>query len=336
MAIDPTAYALTEWRAAIVAETTAGTINKTSMQLVNIDSPATITRSPYLFTGVRSGVGRTAKASDVYVSEQGQEKSISISGLFDKVVGKILVENCLGVAPVGNIVSLPYNYTNEVTLGATGIADNIHTLSFVNIVPEGDNSEYYAGCIVDELKITMDTASDGGRAKFDATLKTRGNREVAAAPTSPKAYGTIVPNIFSFGAAAAVVKIETLGGAADAILDSLELNFKANAQWGGLGNNGVGQVINRGMPEFEVTGIFGLKFDANTVAANTRYLAGTNIAITIRSDGTGMSDCTYGFKGDYGVITGDVNPEDVRSGAYVKVPVKFMASTASNIFEVKI
>jgi hypothetical protein len=237
---------------------------------------------------------------------------------------------------VGNIVSLPYNYTNEVTLGATGIADNIHTLSFVNIVPEGDNSEYYAGCIVDELKITMDTASDGGRAKFDATLKTRGNREVAAAPTSPKAFGTTVPNIFLFGAAAAVVKIETLGGAADAILDSLELNFKANAQWGGLGNNGVGQVINRGMPEFEVTGIFGLKFDANTVAANTRYLAGTDIAITIRSDGTGMSDCTYGFKGDYGVITGDVNPEDVRSGAYVKVPVKFMASTACNIFEVTI
>jgi len=335
MAIDPTAYALTEWRAAIVAETTAGTINKTSMQLINIDSPATITRNPYLFTGVRSGVGRTAKASDVYVSEQGQEKSISISGLFDKVVGKILVENCLGVAPVGNIVSLPYNYTNEVTLGATGIADNIHTLSFVNIVPEGDNSEYYAGCIVDELKITMDTASDGGRAKFDATLKTRGNREVAAAPTSPKAFGTTVPNIFSFGAAAAVVKIETLGAAADAILDSLELNFKANAQWGGLGNNGVGQVINRGMPEFEITGVFGLKFDANTVAANTRYLAGTTVAVSIHNAAT-LEVSDFGFTGAYGKITADVNPEDVRSGAYVKVPVKFMASTAGNIFEVVI
>ena len=335
MAIDPTAYALTEWRAAIVAETTAGTINKTSMQLVNIDSPATITRSPYLFTGVRSGAGRTAKASDVYVSEQGQEKSISISGLFDKVVGKILVENCFGIATEDNIIALPYNYTNELALG-TACVGNTGTLSFVNIVPEGDNSEYYAGCIVDELKITMDTASDGGRAKFDATLKTRGNREVAAAPTSPKAFGTTVPNIFSFGAATALVSFATLGAAADAILDSLELNFKANAQWGGLGTDGVGQVINRGMPEFEITGIFGVKFDANTVASNTRYLAGTNVAVTIRAAGTGMSDCAYGFKGDYGVITGDVNPEDVRSGAYVKVPVKFMASTAGNIFEVKI
>jgi len=334
MAIDPTAYALTEWRAAIKAETTAGTINKTSMQLVNIDSPATITRNPYLFTGVRSGVGRTAKKADAYTSEYGQEKSISISGLLDTTVGLILIENCLGVKKTVTI-DVPANYTNEVTLGATGIADNIHTLSFVNIVPEGDNSEYYAGCIVDELKITMDTASDGGRAKFDATLKTRGNREVAAAPTTPSAFGETVPNIFLFGAANSVVSIATLGATADVILDSLELNFKANAQWGGVGANGVGQVINRGMPEIEINGIFGVKFDANTVASNTRYLAGTTVYVCIHNAAT-LAESDFGITGAYGKITADVNPEDVRSGAYVKVPIKFMAHTVGNIIQVKI
>ena len=334
MAIDPTAYALTEWRAAIKAETTAGTINKTSMQLVNIDSPATITRNPYLYTGVRSGVGRTAKKADAYTSEYGQEKSISISGLLDTTVGLILIENCFGIATEDNIIALPYNYTNELALG-TACVGNTGTLSFVNIVPEGDNSEYYAGCIVDELKITMDTASDGGRAKFDATLKTRGNREVAAAPATPSAFGETVPNIFLFGAANSVVSIATLGAAADVILDSLELNFKANAQWGGVGANGVGQVINRGMPEIEINGIFGVKFDANTVASNTRYLAGTTVYVCIHNAAT-LAESDFGFTGAYGKITADVNPEDVRSGAYVKVPIKFMAHTVGNIIQVKI
>ena len=331
MAIDQTAYGLTQWKAAIKAETTAGTILKTAMQLVNIDGPATVTRSPELFTGMRSGDGRTAKAAEVYASEYGKEKSISMSGLFDTTVGLILLENVIG-ATLATTINVAANYTSEILLGETLIADNIHTLSFVNIIPEGANSEYYAGCVVDEFKLSADTASDGGRFHFDATLKTRANAEVAAAPTTPTAFGTTSRSIFDFGAAAAVVTLTTLGGAVNVVLDSFELNFKGNAQWGGVGLLGVGQVINRGMPEFEVTGVFGVKFDANTVAANVRYLAGTNVAVAIHAAATLVSG--PGFVGAYGRITADVNPEDVRSGAYVKVPIKFMAHTTGNIFSI--
>lgn len=331
MAIDPSAYGLTQWKAAIKAETTAGTILKTAMQLVNIDNPASITRAPEQFMGVRSGDGRTAKAADVYSSEYGTEKSIQMSGLWDTTVGLILLENVIG-ATTSTTIDVAANYTSEITLGAAAIADNIHTLSVVNIVPEGDNSEYYAGCVVDELKISADTANDGGRFHFDTTLKTRGNAEVAAAPTTPSAFGTTTRSIFDFGAAASVVSIATLGGAADVILDSFELTFKANTQWGGLGVNGVGQVIARGMPEFEVTGVFGVKFDANTVAANVRYLAKTTVAVLCHSAATLVTG--PGWTGSYGKITADVNPEDVRSGAYVKVPIKFFGSTTGNIFQI--
>mgnify|MGYP001215862264 FL=1 len=144
-----------------------------------------------------------------------------------------------------------------------------------------------------------------------------------------------MPNIFLFGAANSVVSIATLGATADVILDSLELNFKANAQWGGVGANGVGQVINRGMPEIEINGIFGVKFDANTVASNTRYLAGTTVYVCIHNAAT-LAESDFGITGAYGKITADVNPEDVRSGAYVKVPIKFMAHTVGNIIQVKI
>ena len=334
MTIDPTAYALSEWRAAIIAETTAGTINKTSMQLVNIDGPATITRNPTLFTGVRSGIGRTAKAADVYASEYGMEKTIQMSGLLDTAVGLILMENVTGIEK-STTIDIPGNYTNEIKIGETPISDNIHTLSFCNIIPEGDKSEFYPGCVVDELKVTMDAANDGGRWHFDTTLKTRANVEVAAAPTTPVAFGTTRRSIFDFGAAAAVVSFATLGGAADAILDSLELNFKGNVQWGGLGVNGVGQTINRGMPKFEITGVFGLKFDANTVDSNTIYRTGTPVVVRIHNAAS-LETSNFGFIGYNGTITADVNQEDVRSGAYVKVPIDFEAPASGNMFQIVI
>lgn len=333
MAIDPTTYGLTEWKAAIFPETTAGTKGipaSAAYQLVNIDSPASITRSPELFTGVRSGTGRTAKAAEVYASEQGMEKSISMSGLWDTTVGLILLENVIGVV-TSTTIDVAYNYTSEITL-ASANTGNIDTLSFVNIVPEGSNSEYYAGCVVDELKLSADSGSDGGRFHFDTTLKTRGNAEVAAAPTTQDVFGTTRRSIFDFGAAASVVTLTTLGNAVHVILDSFELNFKSNLSFGGLGVSGVAQVVNRGMPEFEVTGVFGVKFDANTVSSNVRYLAGTNVAMAIHSAATLVTG--PGFLGAYGRITADVNQEEVRSGAYVKIPIKFLGSTTGNIFEI--
>lgn len=333
MAIDPTAYALSEFKAAIIAETTAGTILKTSMQLVNIDAPVAITRSPELFVGMRSGAGRIAKAAEVFASEKLMEKSIPISGLYDTTVGKILIENVAGVevsiSPAS--IDVEYNYTNEITLGEAALSDNIHTLSFVNIIPEGDKSEYYPGCVIDELKLTMDTASDGGRMHFDAVLKTRGNVEIAAAPTTPSVFGTTRRSIYELTAAAnAIMTLTDIGGAAEVILESVELNWKANVQWGGLGVDGVGEVINRGMPEFEITGIFGVKFDANTVDVNASYIAGTVLEVEMHNET--WATATFGWKGMYSRITADVNMEDVRSGAYVKIPVKFLGHTTGDVF----
>lgn len=332
MALDPTEYALTQWQAAIKSETTVGLILKTAMQLVNIDAPVAIQRNPTLFTGVRSSAGRTAKQADVYASQYGTEKTIPMSGLFDTTVGLMLLENVTGIA-LATSIDIPANYTSETLMGAAATIPNIATLSFVNIIPEGNNSEYYCGCVVDELKITADTATDGGRWHFNAMLKTRANAEIAAAPTTPSAFGATIRSIFDFGATAAVVSLTTLGAAVDVILESFELNFKANVKWGGLGLLGVAQVINRGMSEFEVTGIFGVKFDANTVSSNVRYLAGTNVGVIIQNAAS-FATSAPGFLGAYGRITGDVNPEDVRSGAFVKVPIKFTGHTSGNIFQI--
>jgi len=334
--VDPTAYALTEWMAAIIAETTAGTINKTAMQLVNIDSPASLTRNPELFTGMRSGVGRTPKVADSYGSENGKIKTIQMSGLYDTTIGKILLENVTGteVSTGPASVDIVGSYTNEITLGATELSDNIHTLSFVNIVPGGlEDSEYYPGCVVSELKLAFDTANDGGRWHFDTTLLTRGNSEMAVAPTSPAAFGSTKRSIYELTAASnAVMTMSTLGAEADVILDSAEITFASTPEWCGLGVNGVGDAINRASAGWEVNGVFGVKFDANTSLANVDYKAGTTVAVAMHNNV--WASATFGWLGSYGIITGDVNQEDVRSGAYVKIPIKFRASTTGDLFQI--
>ena len=87
------------------------------------------------------------------------------------------------------------------------------------------------------------------------------------------------------------------------------------------------------MPEFEVSGVFGLKFDANTVGANVDYIAGTTVAIAMHNAAT-FANSTFGWVGAYGIIMADINPEDVRSGAYVKIPIKFMAHTEGDLFQI--
>jgi len=62
---------------------------------------------------------------------------------------------------------------------------------------------------------------------------------------------------------------------------------------------------------------------------------GTTVAINIYNAAS-LATSDFGFTGENGKITADVNPEDVRSGAYVKVPIKFMAPASGNMFQIVI
>ena len=79
MAATPEIFARSEFRLAIKPETTVGTENTTTMQLVNIDSDITVNDNPAISSEMRAKVGRTKKLADYFVTEEGQVKSITFS-----------------------------------------------------------------------------------------------------------------------------------------------------------------------------------------------------------------------------------------------------------------
>lgn len=331
MAIEPSVYSSLQFKAALVPETTLGTANTTSMLLINLDSPVSITHNPAMFTGIRSGDGRIAKAADIYVSQYGQEKTISFSSLYTTDIAAKLFENLMGVTVGTSPASynLPYNYTGPTCYHGKSLIDATGSLTFAHIVPEGNNTEIFPGCFIDELKVKADTATDGGRFHFDVTMKTRYNAAIGqAAPSNPTAYGTTARKIYDLAGSSAICQI----GGVDVVLESIELNFKSNVQFYGFGVDGIPQTMGRGIPEFEVTGIFGVKFDANSVTNVAKFLGGTTVAIAMHNNDWSLA--TFGFKGDYAKITSDLNIEEVKSGAFVKIPVKFTASTSGNVIQV--
>jgi len=331
MAIDPAVYANTQFLAAIKAETTLGTANVTEMQLLNIDSIVNPVRNTELFLGTRSGAGRTSKAADVFATIYGKEKTIGVTGLYETTSMPILIENCFGTVVASSPASydIAYNYTGPECKPGDVDDDNTGALTFANIIPETDHSEIYPGCFVSSLKLNADTASDGGRFHYNCEFKTRHNQSQAqSAPTTPSAYGTTYRTIYELAGASAVCQF----GSADVVLDTVELTFTPNVQFYGFGVNGIPSVIARGIPDFEVTGVFGMKFDANTAKHNQTYTAGT--AVVVAMSNAAWASATFGWLGSYARITSDVNIEEIRSGSYVKIPVKFMAHTSGKVFQI--
>jgi hypothetical protein len=68
MAISNSVYVPFQWRLAILAETTVGTSNTTSMQLVDIDDIPQVSDNPLMVHDQRFGTGRTLKSADTHTT----------------------------------------------------------------------------------------------------------------------------------------------------------------------------------------------------------------------------------------------------------------------------
>ena len=155
MAIDAGIYSLQQFKLAVKSETTLGTANTTSMQLVNISGWPSISRNTLNTTAVRHGDGRTLKKVDVYTTDKHQEKEISFTAIYDQGVGAILISNCTGQAtgssPSG--FAITYNYTPpECNVGDTD-TNNTGALTVALVSPEGNNTQIWPGCIVKSIRI---------------------------------------------------------------------------------------------------------------------------------------------------------------------------------------
>lgn len=336
-------FSMNQWKLAIKPETTIGTINDATMQLVNIDSAVTITDNPHIVSEYRTGEGRTKKSVDHFASEKGQVKSISFSGIADTTVLPILLENWAGIteaaAPSG-VVAVPYNFTGTAFSwgDANAGAANTFTLTVALDSPIAANTRVYPGCVVDDLVFTDDVATDGGRRHFSCTLLTRGNpTNNHAILTSPVAYGTTYYSIYSYST-------RTVGDAvSDKVISKVELTLKSNPRFFGLGTNGVPEIINRGYPGIEASAVATIKYDANSMEEFIKYPAGTSIQMLI-SDNATIASAAIGFSaGDVATpangvmkLTSDLNLTDVEDGVFLDISAECLAGTAGYLIQIAI
>ena len=330
MAISSTVYSPSQWQLAIKPETTAGTKNVATMQLVNIDTGVSITDAPTIFNEYRAGAGRTKKASDYFATEEGALKTISFSGVADTTVLPILLENCVGVAEASGTVDISVTFTgNAFEIGATSISDNIHTLTVALVSPVAGNTRVYAGCVVDSITMTDDAGTDGGRRRFSVTLITKDNpSNDQSTPTSMSAYGSTYYSFWDLQA------FKEVAGQA-VVMNKVELTIKANAKMIGVGTDGKAEVVDRGLPGIEVSGNIGIKYDANTMSLYQDFADGDNIVIQV-SDNATIGSASLGFKATTCKITGDLNPGDSDGASFIDLPFEVLAPASGNMIEIAI
>ena len=330
MAIDTGFYALTQFDVAVIAETTLGTANTTTMQEVNLDGYPTLNMDAQRDFSIRHGAGRTFKKEDAYINDAGTIKEISFSAMYDQTVAPILISNCMGVAVDTSPASyeIPYNYTGPECKDGDTDTDETGALTVALVSPEGNNSIILPGCFVDTFKMYADTATDGGRFHMDVTLKTAYQPTTAqAAPGSRAAYPTTYRTLYDLQGASAV---RTLNGN-DVILNKFEIELKSNVKFFGFDSSGDPEVMARGMPEFEANALVGVKYDANSVAL-MHSLDEEDIELLFHNNA--WASATFGVKADYCQITESINPADVEGCAFLDIPLKAAATTSGNMIAI--
>ncbi len=131
-----------EFQLGVKPETTTGTKNVATMQLLNIED-WTINTEAERFLGIRQGVGRTIKKADAYVESKGKVKGMNCSGFYDTTMATIFLENVMNIVTgsTPNSIDIPDNFTGTpTTWGETSISDNIHSLTMALSHPQGSNS----------------------------------------------------------------------------------------------------------------------------------------------------------------------------------------------------
>ena len=299
------------------------------MQEINLTDIPSITYDTDRFLDVRHGAGRTAKKADAFVEQFGKAKRISFSCLYDQTIAPILISNAMAVA-VGTSpesYDIAYNYTGVECAHGDTDTDNTGALTFAYCDPEGSNSIIFPGCFVDRLRIYATSGDNGGRFMIDCEVVTRHNVSTGqAAPGTRTAYPTTYRTIHDMAARQQV-------DGSDIDMYKVDIEILSNVKFAGFGASGIPSVIARGIPEIAVNGVIGIKHDANTAGLKAKQLTENDIVIELSNNATWAS-ATFGLMGSYAQISSDFDVTNVEDGAFIDLPVKFLAHTSGDLIQI--
>tara|TARA_R100000808_G_scaffold7129_1_gene21023 strand:+ start:4333 stop:5340 length:1008 start_codon:yes stop_codon:yes gene_type:complete len=333
MALDGAGYAPSEFKLALKAESTIGTANVSSMNLINVDSVSLPALNPTQVLDVRSGDGRTAKAEDAFVTEKGTTKEIAFSGTADSTVLPLLLQNitttAVGSSPASYDVA--YNYSPpELETGDNSSITIRDTVTVAVVSPEAGNDQsiVFPGCCLTSLSLTGDMGTESGRIKISGTFKTGFPPSYAQnKPTSMTAHGSTYYSLTDFHTT------RTVAGISNCVIASWTLNLENDAVYLGYdGATAIPQSIVRAIPELAVSQDFSLKYDDNTAGMHVLYKNGSNAAIELSNHGTWSSASTFGVKAANGRIT-SVEWSDAAA-MFVDMSIKNMATTSGHVIQI--
>ena len=321
MAKDPKGYAPTEFQLAFIAETTKGTANTTTMQLINADVVTMPNLNPVIVNETRTGTGRVRKVADAFICQKGIVKTIPFSGIPDTTVLPLLVSNIMSNTVDTGPASydVPYNYTPPEILNGSGSGTIIHTVTVAMVSPEGSNSIIFPGCVLTKLTLEAGIDDENGRFKMSGEFQTRHiHADKAAAPTSMVAYGS------TFYYITTLTGKTTFAGIADCVIDAVNLDLENPTSYSGFNSNGDPDSINRGVDGgFRADMMATIKYDSATAVLNADLVDGGKAALIEVSDNATWASVTnnaFAVKSDNAIISSVVFNE--RSSMYLDVMVE--------------
>lgn len=293
MALEPNVYSGRQFEiyfahdgAGDTADTDVGVFNNdvSEFRRLDIDGFALPALNPTLEFEMRSGAGRVARTSQVFVSEKGTVREFSVSGRATKSDILAFLTNAVGknhasAELVVNSAHLPGAVAYTGTEANISENDFSKTLSFAFSSPISGEVWKLAGCVCTSYEISADIGTASGRFNFSATFQT-GWKPTKAALDMSNASDNDGLNIFLTD----LVNHTLNDGSGDITPVISSFGFTINNPThfiGQQGTNGDPEIVAKQVPELETLWRLGVKYDEETAKYVDSFKAGTNIKVYV-------------------------------------------------------
>lgn len=233
-------------------------IHASNMYQLDVDSVGMPSLNVNQVLDVRSGVGRTLKDEDVFQDNTLRVVELSISGTMHNDAGhKLLLQNICN--DVSGDIAVASGFAPATQLYGSAVANTASALTVV--IKSSDHSNQksleMSGMVVTNFALSADSATEGGRYKFSATLQSGVKPDLAEASTvaGSNVYANTTDCFLSSGSGIKVFNT-------DVILQSFTATIDSPAVFTGFKSTGY-QQVSRGA-EIAVTAETTVKYDGNT------------------------------------------------------------------------
>jgi len=344
MAINSNTYSGKQWKVYIGNESTMGTTaNILNYIQLDVDDGKFPEFSPTLDFEMRSGSGRVATESAVYVSEKNIRREFTLQGRLSQSEATILIGAVTGVQPSSEKITIPTGFTPtnvDVTVGHdTTSALAINNFNFSNTVyfesPLAGESYAMTGCICSNLQISGEMNSDNGRLTYSATFVT-GFKPTKGSVTMTNADAIDTNKLFMSN-----LDNKTIASQKEPLLQSLTITIDNPVEMLGTKDaDGSPELYARGVGEFSITYDASIKYDDETSNLFESYREGTSLLFyvgettelfTVSSVVGGITNSTLSKTGTSLVLDNILHnnsDNEINNNDYIMIDEEIMQVTA--------